>query len=96
MSPQEKSLDMVEAIKYNLANGLMTPEEVRSAKTPQEKSALAMKALLNRKLHGAAEKQKLENIRYPRRILKMESYQSMTDEEIKDALENGRVIWRKP
>ena len=51
MSPQEKSLDMVEAIKYNLANGLMTPEEVRSAKTPQEKSALAMKALLNRKLH---------------------------------------------
>ena len=55
MSPQEKSLDMVEAIKYNLANGLMTPEEVRSAKTPQEKSALAMKALLNRKLHWAVE-----------------------------------------
>ena len=42
---------MVEAIKYNLANGLMTPEEVKSAQTPEQKKMLAMKALVNQRLH---------------------------------------------
>lgn len=49
--PKEKSRDMIEAIKYNLDNGLMTVEEVRSAKTPKEKVDLAMRALMNRGLH---------------------------------------------
>lgn len=51
LAPKEKSRDMIEAIKYNLDNGLMTVEEVRSAKTPKEKVDLAMRALMNRGLH---------------------------------------------
>lgn len=43
--------DMIEAIKYNLDNGLMTVDEVRSAKTPKEKIDLAMRALMNWGLH---------------------------------------------
>lgn len=42
---------MIEAIKYNLDNGLMTVDEVRSAKTPKEKIDLAMRALMNWGLH---------------------------------------------
>lgn len=51
LAPKEKSRDMIEAIKYNLDNGLMTVEEVRSAKTPKEKVDLAMRTLMNRGLH---------------------------------------------
>lgn len=51
MTPKEKSRDMIEAIKYNLDNGLMTVDEVRSAKTPKEKIDLAMRALMNWGLH---------------------------------------------
>lgn len=59
--------DMIEAIKYNLDNGLMTVDEVRSAKTPKEKIDLAMRALMNRGLHLLEEwasiysKEKLRN-----------------------------------
>ena len=58
MTPQEKSRDMIEAIKYNLENGLMSPEEVREAKTPKEKVQLAMRAILNRSLHLRAQAKK--------------------------------------
>lgn len=51
MTPKEKSRDMIEAIKYNLDNGLMTVDEVRAAKTPKEKIDLAMRALMNWGLH---------------------------------------------
>lgn len=56
MTPKEKSRDMIEAIKYNLDNGLMTVDEVRSAKTPKEKIDLAMRALMNWGLHLMSQK----------------------------------------
>ena len=56
MTPQEKSNDMIEAIKYNLDNGLMTTAEVREAKTPKEKFELAMRAVMNRNLHQKSQR----------------------------------------
>ena len=56
--------------------------------SPQEKSALAMKALLNRKLH-------LRSLEMERQ----ETYGSRTsadEDELREALTNGRVIWRRP
>ena len=55
-----------------------------SVERKPNQSEEAMEVNKLRMLLGAVKKQKLE------------SYQSMTDEEIKDALENGKVIWRRP
>ena len=79
MTPQEKSRAMVEAVKYNLANGLMTHEEVKSAQTPEQKKMLAMKALVNQRLHKRMLEQKQQ-----------EEEQRMWEEH-----QNSKVIYRR-
>ena len=87
MTPQEKSNDMIEAIKYNLDNGLMTTAEVREAKTPKEKYELAMRAVMNRNLHQKS----LEMERQ-----KMYGSRTSADENVlREDPTNGRVIRRR-
>lgn len=62
----------------------MQPLQNESVERKPNQSKEVREANKLRMLLGAVKKQKLE------------SYQSMTDVEIKDALENGKVIWRRP
>ena len=60
MSPQEKSQYMVKAIKFCLAHGLMSEEEVKAPKNMQEERKLSAEAILKMRLYQKKHPQEQE------------------------------------
>ena len=56
MTPQEKSRELAEAMKFCLEKGLITPEEVQAAQSKEQKFQLACKAVLRKELHEQRKK----------------------------------------
>ena len=69
MTPQEKSRELAEAIKFCLEKGLITPEEVQAAQSKEQKFQLACKARLRMELYLKKQtEERIKNISYPKRI----------------------------
>ena len=85
MTPQEKSKQMIEAIKYCLNNKLLSNEEVQAAKSKEQKLQLACKAIMKMQLHQKKQAEK--------------EYQTLSEED-KDTLailqDDSKTIWKRP